>query len=95
MKNTTTVVQGRSQYPTGVHTCVLKGGSLRLAVTGYSRTQEMWGGVSMVSCSEIFVLGNSKTFYLVLVFCHLPPIVSIVLDWPKTKAGCFRIRFLL
>jgi hypothetical protein len=49
----------------------------------------------MVSCSEIFVLGNSKTFYLVLVFCHLPPIVSIVLDWPKTKAGCFRIRFLL
>ena len=27
----------------------------------------------MVSCSEIFVLGKSKTFYLVLVFCHLPP----------------------
>jgi hypothetical protein len=24
--------------------------------------------------------------------CHLPPIISIVLDWPKTKAGCFRIR---
>jgi hypothetical protein len=25
-------------------------------------------------------------------FCHLSPIISIVLDWPKTKAGCFRIR---
>ena len=107
---TKTLVPDASEKISGVPLCLRcklrqvpssSGTLIRLGSSRSFRTEE--GSTKVLLLAGIFrpivlpVTEEPKQFVLLRStksLCHLPPISLIVLDWPKPKAGCFRIRVL-